>query len=257
MEEISYISSFNNLYCVVNIYKSEISSNRILLILKGIYSHHTPFTKKDYIFGSKWDHDLINYLSKNTNIVCINSSRLANFDQTDNRQRQNSFEGKIFEQEVKDIENGLAEAIKYLEDSQNEKVKNIHIVAKSFGGTVALGSKTLLSKSNSIIFIGSGCGKSSTTTKPLLQTLYDEETLLENINNFKGYFTHVRGGNDHVVPTTSQEKIVAHAVNTKLTTSIIISEVDHDLETKMGQRTELTTIILKNLLLNNFEVSET
>ncbi|MFT5179606.1 MAG: dienelactone hydrolase [Candidatus Paceibacteria bacterium] len=134
--------------------------------------------------------------------------------------------GKTFEQECEDIQKGFDAC---LQEGLISKEHKVTIVGNSFGGTLLLALPELLQKAKAVIMIGSGCGKSPTTTKPLLVTMPSEEYLLSSLQSYGGTFVFVRGTNDTVVPKESQDKIIARATSSRERLVCEIKDAAHNL----------------------------
>lgn len=147
-----------------------------------------------------------------------------------------AFTGKTFEQECEDIERGFTACVRegFISDEHR-----IIIVGNSFGGTLLLALPELLQKAESVIMIGSGCGKSSTTTKPLLSTMPNEKNLLSSLQSYSGTFVFIRGTDDTIVPKESQDKIIAGATSARERLVCEIKDATHNLAGGAVDRTEL------------------
>ena len=121
-----------------------------------------------------------------------------------------------------------------------EKVlpKNVrmHSIALSFGGTTLLGLPAVLRAMDTVLFIGSGCGRNPETTKPLLSTLPDTNILLTAIRSFERSFLFMHGGRDTIVPLESQKKIFSSAENAAVRAWIEYPSLGHELDDVSGSR---------------------
>lgn len=211
-------SSFGDLPIEVFLYEASEKNRDTIFLLKGLYGLHIPD-------GDSWDNDLIRVLLGKYNVVCINTARVGS--NNEERSSQDAFTGKSFRDECDDVFKSWERLVREGVIVESNKV---HIVGNSFGGTTLLGLPELMSLAESILFIGSGCGKSPITTKPLLATLFDEERLLESIRGYKGNFVFIQGSEDIVVPKESQDKIIASAENARTVIIYKILGVRHDLK---------------------------
>ena len=236
MRKLVHISSFESLPVTVFWYPSEKKTPHTILLLKGLYGFHDPLSLES------WDVSIIKKHSDIFNFIVVNTARKASAD----AQSKESFVGKTFEQECDDI----WQSYQLLEKEGVLSTSCVlHIIANSFGGTTLLGIPELVEQAVSITMIGSGCGKSDTTTKPLLATLFDEKTLLQPIRTYKGIFIFVRGSNDTVVPKASQEKIVQNAISASAHIKYTINDAQHDLSPAHKDGTVMScTNILSSIL---------
>lgn len=154
--------------------------------------------------------------------MCINTARLSVDEQTS----KNAFLGKTFEQECDDV---ASISTHLYTEGVISKSTPIFFVTHSFGGTTLLGTPLVLQQAAGIIMVASGCGKSPTTDKPLLQSLYAEESLLEPLRAYSGVFMYIRGTNDTVVPKESQEKIIGAATSARARIVSDIRGAEHNL----------------------------
>lgn len=240
MKKLVYVSSFKSLPVTVFWYPSEKKTPHTILLLKGLYGFHDPSSL------DSWDVDIIKKHGDTSNFIVVNTARKTSVDV----RSKESFAGKTFRQECDDI----WQSYQLLEKEGVFSTScALHIIANSFGGTTLLGIPELVEKAISITMIGSGCGKSDTTTKPLLATLFDEKTLLQPLRTYKGIFIFVRGSNDIIVPKASQEKIVKNAISASAHIKYTINDAQHDLSpthkggTVMG-RTNILSSILHGLV---------
>lgn len=241
MEFYTLPSSFESLPIEIFWYPALKDSSEVILILKGLYGLHDPQS------STSWDVELVRLCGGEYNFVCINTARRG-FTK-DERSIKEAFIGKTFQQESDDL-------ILALDFLKNKKVlshsHNFHIVANSFGGTTLLGAPEIIGEAASIVMIGSGCGKSPTTTKPLLQTLFDESSLLVPLRSYRGIFAFVRGADDAVVPRESQDKIIQNAISASVCSVYTIRGARHDLtpssETCPIDRGRIIERILKHVL---------
>lgn len=117
----------------------------------------------------------------------------------------------------------------------------------SFGGTALLGCPDVLNSIQEIIMIGSGSGRSATTTKPLLSTIPDTKNLLYHISKFKGSLYFLHGGKDSVVPLESQKKIYNSALKCFSRGWIEFPHLDHELNDPASNISH-TADIIKNFV---------
>lgn len=216
------------------IYQPEKESNKVLFIIKGIYGVHRPVFDETVNF--KWDMQFVNYFTKDINVVCLNTSHKKIDNELDRDQRKNSYDGKIFDHEVGDIQK-IITRVKVILHNQGIQELEFYFFGKSFGGTLLLALNESL-EAKALFMVGSGCGKSKTTSKTLLATMPEEAVLLKNIsayNNGKFYF--FRGELDGVVPKESQEKIV-NAVDKDIREYIVLDGVDHEFEKVNGEHSD-------------------
>ncbi len=231
MNHYTTTSSFQSLPINIYHYPATQESSQVVLLLKGLYGLHIPGTT------TSWEGALIPLLTTDIHVICINTSRIGDEDEV--RSSKDAFVGKTFAQECEDIER----AYRYLCDEKVLPVDHIlSVIGNSFGGTTLLGAPYLLEQASVVIMIGSGCGKSATTTKPLLATLLDEKELLSSLRSYTGIFAFVRGALDSVVPHSSQEKIMQSASSARVNMRYEIAHADHDL-TSITHHVNRTTLI--------------
>ena len=216
MKKLTLSSSFESLPVTIFWYPAMKKTPHTILLLKGLYGLHDPQST------TSWDTDFIKNNNNSFNFVIINTARKNSAD----TQSKESFAGKTFEQECDDIKKSY-QLLEKKELLPNSCI--LHSIANSFGGTTLLGVPELIEKTTSIVMIGSGCGKSQTTTKPLLTTMPDEDTLLHPLNAYKGVFIFIRGSNDAVVPRESQEKIIKSATSASVHIQHTVNNAQHDL----------------------------
>ncbi len=249
MKELLKTPSFGNGETEMFLYESEIKTSRVVLLLKGIYGFH--FQLDDFqtdLLGLKWDAAFIRYFLPHAHVVCVNTSRLIGYDQSSFKERRDSFEGKDYWNEISDVSIAFERALQVLVE-KGITTPEIHLIGKSFGGTTFLGMKEIAHKAVTISMLGSGSGKSETTTKPLLHTLPDEQELLETIKNYTGCFYSYRGELDEVVPLESQEKII-RASGAKITSYITLKGVDHEFEKMHGEDSIEPGMIVRKMILD-------
>jgi hypothetical protein len=235
MKKYSIISSFESLPIEIFWYPS-VKTKHTIIILKGIYGLHDPKSKKS------WEIELIKELNPLYNILCINTARKQKNGQDSDKEL---FINKTFKQECDDV----WKVYDYLINKKIiSKKQKISIIGNSFGGTTLLGIPKLIKLASSIIMIGSGCGKKPGTTKPLLSTLPEEETLLKAMNSFTGNFSFIRGKNDTVVPEESQNKIIENANSAKINLLLNINKANHDLSPENNKIKISRTKIISNTL---------
>ncbi|MFA6514809.1 MAG: hypothetical protein WCT42_00915 [Candidatus Paceibacterota bacterium] len=255
MKEILKTSDFGTGLTELYIYESTSKTERVILLLKGIYGYH--FQLDDFqtsLFGLKWDQSFIRYFLPHAHVICVNTSRLDDYNQNVFSQRRDAFEGKNYHQEVNDVEIAFNRALQLLSE-RGFKNLQIHLIGKSFGGTVFLGMPEIVQKSISISMFGSGCGKREDSKSSLLRTLPNEEILLKTINDYRGLFSFYHGELDEIVPIESQEKIVK-ASGAKLTSYITMKGVDHEFEKMYGEENLEPGTLLRKMLLNNILFSD-
>lgn len=219
MQKFTIKSSFKSLPIEIFIYQNKKPSQPTILLIKGLYGLHKPQST------SSWDNEIINLGKADCNFIIVNTARFGTTEEE--RNSKDAFLDKTFKQECDDY----TTVFKFLsQHKESFNVQNFSIIANSFGGTILLGLPKITNLAKSVIMIGSGCGKSPTTTKPLLQTLYSEEKLLSNIGKYKGIFVYVRGDEDTIVPRDSQDKIIKSAVNSRFLINYSIRNTDHELK---------------------------
>ena len=104
MKEKLKTSDFGMGLTELYIYESTSKTNKVILLLKGIYGYHFELDDfKTDLLGLKWDQSFIRYFLPYAHVVCVNTSRLDGYDQNIFSQRQDSFEGKDYSQEIDDI----------------------------------------------------------------------------------------------------------------------------------------------------------
>lgn len=238
MHHHTITSSFRSLPVDIYWYPAREASSRVVLLLKGLFGLHVPGAE------ASWETELIPLLTADANVLCVNSARTG--ETLEVRSSKEAFVGKTFAQECGDIEH----AYRFLCDEKILPSQHVlSIVGNSFGGTTLLGVPHLLHEASAVLMIGSGCGKSATTTKPLLMTLPDEEALLAPLHTYTGVFAFVRGAHDTVVPRASQEKIMSSAENARVNIHYEIAHAEHDLTslTHSIPRAALIASILEHL----------
>lgn len=228
-------SSFGEKESEIFVYQSEKETNKVLFILKGMYGIHIPLS--DTTVTQKWDAQFVNYFTKDIHVVCLNTSKRKINIESDFNERKKAYDGKIFQQEVGDIQQ-IIKRVKDIFCNRGIQELEFYYLGKSFGGTLLLGLEEVL-EAKAIYMIGSGCGKSETTSRTLLQTMPEEAVLLKNISTYSnGSFYFFRGELDDVVPKESQEKIVT-AVNKEIREYIVLPGVDHEFEKVDGVNSEI------------------
>ncbi len=222
-------------------YPASKETSHAVLVLKGLYGQHVPTNEKD---KQSWDSQLIKLLQTNYNIVLFNTGRHNAND------KKEAFAGKTFQQECYDVRQAFA----YCKKNMMRGDFIWSVVAMSFGGTVLMGCPDILQAMKTIVMIGSGCGKSLTTTKPLLSTLPDTSELLKSMSEFQGLLYFLRGGKDTVVPEESQKKIYENTGATFSRGWIEFSRLDHelnDLETGISHTAVLASRFLSLTNINS------
>ncbi|PJE64857.1 MAG: hypothetical protein COU90_01165 [Candidatus Ryanbacteria bacterium CG10_big_fil_rev_8_21_14_0_10_43_42] len=174
-------------------YPAKEKTNQAVLVLKGLYGQHVLVGTQS---KPSWDNKLAELLGNKNNVFLFNTGRR-------NAEKNDAFIGKTFQQECDDVQN----AFTYCKENILREEVVWGTVAMSFGGTILIGCPNVLQAMQAVVMIGSGCGKSPTTTKPLLSTLPDTSVLLGSLNEFHGSLFFLHGGKDDVVPKESQQKI--------------------------------------------------
>lgn len=219
-------SDFGEKESEIFVYQSEKETNKVLFILKGMYGRHTSLL--DTIVTPKWDMQFVNHFTKDIHVVCLNTSSRGIGIGSDFGDRKKAYDGKTFQQEVGDIQK-IIKRVKDIFRNRGIKELDFYFFGKSFGGTLLLDLQETL-EAKAIYMVGSGCGKSETTSKTLLVTMPEEVILLKNISSYNnGKFYFFRGELDDVVPKESQEKIV-NAVNKDIVEYTVLKGVDHEFE---------------------------
>jgi len=245
MRKLSLASSFNSLPIEVFWYESLQPTTNTVLLLKGIYGLHNPE------IPDSWDMSLISACKDSYNFLCINTARL---DSALSLDIPEAFIGKTFEQECEDIRKGFNACVREGFVSEDHRIT---IVGNSLGGTLLLALPELLQKAEAVIMIGSGCGKSPTTTKPLLVTMPSEKHLLSPLQSYSGKFIFVRGTHDTVVPKESQDKIIANATSARERLVCEIKDAEHNLAGGAADRTDVLLRLIsyctkqKNRIVDN------
>lgn len=245
MKKLILSSSFKSLPVTIFWYPAVKKTPHTILLLKGLYGLHNPQSPES------WDVDFIKNNNDSFNFIIVNTAR----KNSANIQSKESFTEKTFEQECDDIKKSY-QLLKKKEMLPNPCI--LHIIANSFGGTTLLGIPELIEKTASITMIGSGCGRSETTTKPLLTTLFDEKTLLHPLHGYKGIFIFIHGSNDTVVPKESQEKIIESATSASVHIQYTVNNAQHDLspigeENTMISRGKILSSVLCILTAQQYE----
>lgn len=217
------------------VYTAQIRIRSTVFILKGLYSMHDP-KRTD-----SWERELIDARGDEHTFVCINTARLSVADKTS----KDAFSGKIFQEECDDVSRMFEYLVK---EGVVSKSLPIFFVAHSFGGTTLLGTPSVLKGASAIIMIASGCGKSPTTDKPLLSSLYTEEELLTPLRAYDGIFMYIRGTKDAVVPKESQNKIIAAATSARTRIVSDILDAEHNLTSSTLHNTPSRSSVLASSL---------
>lgn len=239
-------SDFGEKESEIFVYVSEKQTNKILFILKGMYGRHVPFS--NVTSKQKWDMQFVNRFTKDIHVVCCNTSSGPLEEGGDSSTRRKAFDGKTFQQEIHDIQR-IIQRVKEIYITLGVEKPEFYFFGKSFGGTLLLGLQDIL-ESNAIFMVGSGCGKSDTTTKTLLATMPSEDILLKNISKYKkGTLYFFRGELDDVVPKVSQEKIV-NAVNKNRVDYRVLEGVDHEFEKVNGIHSDFPAEYLMQKISN-------
>lgn len=194
-------------------YPSIAPSKKVLLVLKGIYGEHIPD-------GDSWDNALVKLLKNDYHLIFVRTSRI------DGKVDREAFVGKTFEQECSEV----TSAFEYCRKNIFPNDYAWECIGVSLGGTILLATPEILSQMKLVIMVGSGCGRNSETTKPLLSTLPETEHLLRSLDNYSGTFIFLHGEADTVVPTDSQQMIYNRAVQHSARHEwISLSNLDHSL----------------------------
>lgn len=210
-------------------YPSSKPSKKVLLVLKGIYGEHVPD-------GLSWDNELVKLLCEDYHLVLVRTSRLKNKVDGD------AFIGKTFEQECSEIEN----AFDYCNKNTFSEDAVRGCVGVSFGGTTILGIPSVLSQMETVIMIGSGCGKNPGTTKPLLSTLPDTERLLHPLDDYRGTFIFLHGEADTIVPTSSQRLIYDRAAKHSAKHAwVSLPNLDHSLRKSVTKASRMAEVVAR------------
>jgi len=217
------------------VYPARQEPQAIVFALKGLYGMHNP--KRD----DSWERELINTRNKTCTFVCINTARLSVTDQTS----KDAFVGKTFMEECDDIERMFEHLIK---EGVIATSLPIVFIAHSFGGTTLLGTPRVLKRASALIMAASGCGKSPTTDKPLLQSLATEEALLAPLRAYEGVYMYIRGTKDSVVPKDSQDKIINASVSAKTRIVTDVYNAEHNLTSNDSDKTLPRSTILTSSL---------
>lgn len=245
MEKYKISSDFKSLPIEIFWYPAKRKTSHTVILLKGLYGSHDPKSQ------DSWDNEIIEESQGKYNFVCINTARKK--VDIDEKRSQKAFTQKTFKQECNDV----YKAYLYLIDKKILlKSQKFLIVGSSFGGTTLLGIPDLIDRSSSIIMIGSGCGKSAKTTKPLLKTLFNEKKLLKPISSYQGVFVFVRGSDDKIVPQESQNKIIEAVSKASIKITYIIQNAQHNLSSSFDSSTKDRRKILSSILENSISLIE-
>ena len=215
-------------------YPARERTDKALLLLKGLYGKHAPQDTKENL---SWDNQLISLLKNRYEVFIFNTGCRGEAD------KREAFEGKTFQNECDDTRR----AFLFCTENILKEEYSWEAVAMSFGGTTLLGSPDVLHAMQNIVMIGSGCGKSPTTTKPLVSTLPDTDKLLLPIRDFTGSLYFLHGGKDAVVPAESQRKIYDSAAKCSVRGWVEFSQLDHELN-NMESRGSYMAILAKKFL---------
>lgn len=210
-------SSFEKTKTTLFHYPSQRKTRNAVFIFKGLYGEHLPS-------GRSWDNELVRLLKKDHHVFLVRTGRRDVVD------KQEQFTGKTFKQECEDV----ARAFTFARANLMPQGARVYGVALSFGGTTLLGCSSVLGSMETVVCIGSGCGRSTETKKPLLSTLPDTPQLLAAMERFRSALVFIHGGLDAVVPLESQKKIFAGARRAKMRTWIEYSRLGHELEDATG-----------------------
>jgi len=245
MKKYEIISSFKSLPIEIFWYPAKRKTLHTIILLKGLYGLHNPKSL------NSWDNEIIQESNGKYNFVCINTARKK--VDTEEKHSQEAFAQKTFKQECADIYKVYLFLV-------NKKIllksQKLSIMGHSFGGTTLLGIPELVKQSSSIIMIGSGCGKSKTTTRPLLKTLFSERKLLKSISSYRGVFVFVRGSDDTIVPKESQNKIIEIVSKASIKITFIIRNAQHNLSSSFDFSTKNRKKILSSILDNAISLME-
>lgn len=240
-------SDFGKMESEIFVYLSEKNTNKVLFIIKGMYGVHVPLL--DTNSKLKWDVQFVNHFTKDVHVVCLNTSNRGFEVTSEFNDRKKAYDGKTFQQEVGDIRKIIAR-VKDIYHSMGVENLEFYFFGKSFGGTLLLDLPEAL-EAKAVFMVGSGCGKSKTTSRTLLITMPEEEVLLKNISTYnQGKLYFFRGDLDDVVPKESQEKIV-HAARKDLCEYIVLKGVDHEFEKENGVNSEMPGRVLLQKVVEN------
>ena len=217
-------------------YPARAKTNHAILVLKGLYGQHIPIHTQS---KQSWDNQLVDLLKNKYDVFLFNTGR------REVEEKKEAFAGKTFQQECDDVCNAFI----YCKENilQGEVIWGS--VAMSFGGTVLMGCPDILQAIQAIVMIGSGCGKSPTTTKPLVSTLPDTSDLLKSISACNGSFYFLHGSKDNVVPKESQIKIYESATKCFSRGWIEFPSLDHELNDQKNDISYTATVAGKFLTI--------
>ncbi len=215
-------------------YSAEQKTNRAVFILKGLYGEHVPPN-----IGAKqsWDNELIDLLKAQYEVFIFNTGRHNTHD------KKEAFVGKTYQNECDDMKRAFA----FCREKILKRDFLQEIITMSFGGTVLMGCPEILETAQSVVMIGSGCGKSPTTTKPLVSTLPDAPDLLKAISKFTGSLYFLHGGKDTIVSLESQKKIYESAAYCFSRGWIEFPELDHELNNPKTGESHTAILVAKFL----------
>lgn len=228
-------SLFQSLPIEAFVYPAQKQSRATVFILKGLYSAHDP-ERTD-----SWERELIDARGDDCTFVCINTARLLVADQAS----KEAFVGKTFTQECGDVARMFGHLVK---EGVVSKSLPIAFVTHSFGGTTLLGTPSVLEQASAVIMVASGCGKSLTTEKPLLSSLYTKEELLTPLRAYEGIFMYIRGTKDAVVPKESQDKIISAATSARVRIVSDILDAEHNLTAGISNNVPPRSSVLASAL---------
>ena len=214
MKSAQIASVFGNTVTEIFHYPPKTERHMAVLILKGLYGEHVPHNAEH-----SWNIELISLLQHDHHVFLINTGRRSGENRTER------FAGKTYRDECADIMN----AYTFINSKMLSGEYIWEAVAMSFGGTLLLGLPEIMNARHTLVFIGSGCGKSATTTKPILSTLPETEILLDTMSRFSGNFFFLHGELDDVVPLSSQQLIYDAATRTKQKEWKSYPNLDHEL----------------------------
>lgn len=228
-------STYKSLLIEAFVYPARTQARSTVFMLKGLYSMHDP-KRTD-----SWERELIDVRGDEHTFVCINTARLSVADQTS----KDAFVGKTFAQECDDVAEMFERLVK---EGVVSKSLPIVFIVHSFGGTTLLGTPSILEQASAVIMVASGCGKSPTTEKPLLQSLFTEEELLMPLRAYDGIFMYIRGTKDAVVPKESQDKIISATTSARVRIVSDILDAEHNLTAGISNNVPPRSSVLASAL---------
>ena len=157
-----------------------------------------------------------------------------------------SFQGKTFEQECEDV----SSAFRFCVNNIVSNYRQWQCVGSSFGGTTLLGCPEIIQSMQNIVLVCTGCGRSSTTSKPLLSTLPPSEQLLISAIDYSGSLFFLSGEMDTVVPIESQRAVFDSFSKSSMRGWIRFPHLDHRLINEDADESNAAVLIGKFLLLS-------